>query len=56
MHPMNRLDLPSSNFTRLTEEQQSQIKEVCLEILEKTGVRLYNQEALDLLHRSGVNI
>jgi trimethylamine--corrinoid protein Co-methyltransferase len=56
MNPMNKLDLPSSNFTRLTEEQQSQMKEACLEILERTGVRLYNQEALDLLHRSGVKI
>jgi len=56
MNPMSRLDLPNSNFTRLTEEQQGKMKEACLEILERTGVRLYNQDALDLLHRSGVKI
>jgi len=56
MNPMNKLDLPGSNFTRLTEEQQRQMKEACLEILEQTGVRLYHQEALDLLHRAGLKI
>jgi trimethylamine--corrinoid protein Co-methyltransferase len=53
---MNKLDLPNSNFTRLIEEQQNQMKGACLEILERTGVRLYNQEALDLLRRSCVEI
>ena len=56
MNPVNMLNLPSSNFTRLTDEQQSKMKEACLEILERTGVCLYNQEALDLLHGSGAKI
>ena len=53
MNPKNMLDLPNSNFTRLTEEQQNQMKDACLEILERTGVRLYSQEALELLAKSG---
>lgn len=56
MNPMNKLDLTGSNFMRLTAEQQSQMKEACIEILERTGVRLYHQEALDLLHRAGLKI
>ncbi len=56
MSPMNSLDLPYSNFTRLTEGQQGQMKDACLEILERTGVRLFNQEALDVLHRAGLKI
>ena len=56
MNPKNKLDLPDSNFSRLTEEQEIQVKEASLEILERTGVCLYNQEALDLLHKSGAKI
>lgn len=56
MNPKNMLDLPNSNFTRLTKEQQKQMKDACLEILECTGVCLYSQEALELLAKSGVKI
>jgi trimethylamine--corrinoid protein Co-methyltransferase len=53
---MNNLELSNSYFTRLTKDQQDRMKAACLEILERTGVRLYNQEALELLQRSGVKI
>jgi trimethylamine--corrinoid protein Co-methyltransferase len=56
MNPQNILDLPNSNFTRITKEQQSRMKDACLEILEGTGVRLYNQEAIEILIKSGVKI
>jgi trimethylamine---corrinoid protein Co-methyltransferase len=56
MHPQNILDLPNSNFNRLTGEQQNQMKEASLEILEGTGVRLYHQEAIEILIKSGLKI
>lgn len=56
MHPRTMLDLPKSNFTRITEQQQNRMKDACLEILERTGVRLYHQEAIEILNKSGVKI
>ena len=56
MQSLNQLDLPSSNFTRLTTEQQNQMKSACFEILERTGIRLYDQDALDLLRFAGLKI
>jgi trimethylamine--corrinoid protein Co-methyltransferase len=53
---MNKLELPDSHFTRLTIDQQSRMKEASLEILELTGVRLYDQAALDLLRHAGIKI
>jgi trimethylamine--corrinoid protein Co-methyltransferase len=54
--PINHLNLSISNFTRLTPEQQGQIKNACLEILERIGIRLFSQEALDLLKSAGARI
>jgi trimethylamine--corrinoid protein Co-methyltransferase len=42
------------HFQRLTDEQSQRIYWACLEILERTGIRLYDQEALDLLKSAGV--
>jgi trimethylamine--corrinoid protein Co-methyltransferase len=53
---MNNLDLPYSTFSRLTPDQQNQIKNACFEILERTGIRLFNQEALGLLKSAGASI
>jgi len=41
-------------FQRLTDEQSQKIYWACLEILERTGVRLFEQEALDLFKSAGV--
>lgn len=44
----------SAQFRRLADDQCQKLYWACLEILERTGVRLYDQEALDLLHKAGV--
>lgn len=46
----------SASFRRLSEEQCRRLYAACLEILERTGVRLYDQTALDLLKRAGASI
>lgn len=46
--------LGSVQFRRLSDEQCQRLYWACLEILERTGVRLYDQEALDLLKKTGV--
>jgi trimethylamine--corrinoid protein Co-methyltransferase len=45
----------SVQFRRLSDEQCQKLYWACLEILERTGVRLYDQEALDLLKKVGVS-
>jgi trimethylamine--corrinoid protein Co-methyltransferase len=45
----------SVQFRRLSDEQCQKLYWACLEILEGTGVRLYDQEALDLLKKAGVS-
>jgi trimethylamine--corrinoid protein Co-methyltransferase len=42
-------------FRRLSDEQCQKLYWACLEVLERTGVRLYDQEALDLLKKTGVS-
>lgn len=42
-------------YRRLSDEQCQRLYWACLEILERTGVRLFNQEALDLLKKAGVS-
>jgi trimethylamine--corrinoid protein Co-methyltransferase len=44
----------SVQFRRLSDEQCQRLYWACLEILERTGVRLYDQEALGLLKKAGV--
>ncbi|MGQ9502375.1 MAG: trimethylamine methyltransferase family protein [Anaerolineae bacterium] len=43
-------------FARLSEQQCQQLHDASLQILERTGVRLYLQEALDLLKRAGAEV
>ncbi|MDF1500051.1 MAG: trimethylamine methyltransferase family protein [Anaerolineales bacterium] len=43
-------------FGRLPEEQCEQIHAASLQILERTGVRLYDQEAIDLIKRGGAEV
>jgi len=47
--------LSSVQFRRVSDEQCQKLYWACLEILERTGVRLYDQEALDLLKKAGVS-
>ena len=42
-------------YRRLSEGQCQRIYWACLEILERTGIRLFHQEALDLLKKAGVS-
>jgi trimethylamine--corrinoid protein Co-methyltransferase len=46
----------TTQFRRLSDQQCHKLYEACLEILERTGVRLYEQEALDLLGKAGVPV
>jgi trimethylamine--corrinoid protein Co-methyltransferase len=47
----------ASPFARkLTEDQSSKLYWACLEILERTGVQLYEQEAIDLLKKAGAHV
>ncbi len=43
-------------LARLSEEQCRRLHDASLQILERTGVRLYLQEALDLLKRAGAEV
>jgi len=43
-------------FTRLTPEQCHRLHNASLEILERTGVRLYEPEAVDLLRQAGAQV
>jgi trimethylamine---corrinoid protein Co-methyltransferase len=46
----------NSVWTRLTQEQCRQLHNASLEILERTGVRLFNDEALALVSKAGAKI
>lgn len=50
----NTISLDTPQFRRLSEDQNRKLYWACLEVLERTGVRLYEQEALDLLKKAGV--
>jgi trimethylamine--corrinoid protein Co-methyltransferase len=43
----------SAQFSRLSDEQCEKIHWASLEVMERTGVRLYEQEAVDLLQQAG---
>lgn len=46
----------SMQFTRLHDEQCQEVYWACLDILERTGVRLFDQGALDLFKKAGVKV
>lgn len=50
---INDIAFVSSQFRRLSDEQCEKIHWASLEVMERTGVRLYEQEAIDLLKRAG---
>jgi trimethylamine--corrinoid protein Co-methyltransferase len=45
-----------SNFPCLTEEQARRMHEACLDILERVGIRLYLDEAVELLRKAGARV
>ena len=51
----NNLLFNSAQYRRLSDSQCQKLYWACLELLERTGVRLYHQEALDLLKKAGVS-
>jgi trimethylamine--corrinoid protein Co-methyltransferase len=50
------LNLNQPAYSRLTDGQTAQMHKACLEILERTGVQLYEQEAVDLLRNAGCTV
>ncbi len=47
---------PSGQYRRLSDEQCQKIHWASLEVMERTGVRLYEQEAIDLLQSAGAHV
>jgi trimethylamine--corrinoid protein Co-methyltransferase len=52
----NDLTSLSAQFRRMSEAQCQKIHWASLEVMERTGVRLYDQEALDLARRAGAHV
>jgi trimethylamine--corrinoid protein Co-methyltransferase len=46
----------SAQFRRMSDEQCQKIHWAGLEVMERTGVRLYEQEALDLVKKAGAHV
>jgi trimethylamine--corrinoid protein Co-methyltransferase len=46
----------SAHFRRMSDEQCRKIHWASLEVMERTGVRLYEQEAIDLLRKAGASV
>ena len=53
---MNDVNYAGGQFSRLSPDQCQKLHNASLEILSRTGVRLYNQEAIDLLKKAGASI
>ncbi len=52
----NYMEYNSPQFKKLSVNQLERLHHASLEILDRTGVHLYDQEALDLLKKAGVKI
>ena len=46
----------SAHFQRMSDQQCTKIHWASLEVMERTGVRLYEQESIDLLTRAGAHV
>jgi len=53
---MNDVSYGGGQYSRLSPEQCQKLHNASLEILSRTGVRLYDQEAIDLLKKAGASI
>jgi trimethylamine--corrinoid protein Co-methyltransferase len=56
MFDLEGLELKTAYYRRLTDHQCRQLHEASLEILERTGVRFYDEAAVQLLGRSGARV
>ncbi len=54
--PKRAAESGRSNFPVLSEAQGRRMHEACLEILERVGVRLYLEEAVELLKKAGARV
>jgi len=52
----NYFEYATPQFRRLSDDQLKRIHHASLEILDRTGVCLYDQEALDLMKKAGVKV
>ena len=52
----NYFSLDTAQFRRLADAQSEKLFWACLEVLERTGVRLFDEEALALLRKAGVPV
>jgi len=52
----NYITLDAPRFRKLSDDQVERLHHASLEILDRTGVRLFEPEALDLLKRKGVSV
>ena len=52
----NYFSLDTAQFRRMSEDQCERLFWACLEVLERTGVRLFHEEALALLRMGGASI
>jgi len=52
----NYVEFNTPQFRRLSDDQLERIHHASLEILDRTGVCLYDQDALDLLKKAGVTV
>jgi trimethylamine--corrinoid protein Co-methyltransferase len=53
---VDQTEYPTAHFQRLSTDQCRRIHWASLEILERIGIRLYLQEAIDLLKKAGADI
>jgi len=53
---VNEKHFSSVQFARLSEDQCRKIHWTSLEILERAGIRVQHQEAIDLLKKGGANL
>ena len=52
----NDCSFGSAHFRRMSDQQCRKVYDACLQVLERTGARVYSQEALDLLKKAGASI
>ena len=52
----NYCTLGAAQFQRVSDDQNERLFWACLEVLERTGVRLFHEEALDLLRKAGIPV
>ena len=53
---INDRTFQTAQFRRMSDEQCQRIHWASLEVMERTGVRLYEQEAIDLVRKAGAHV